>query len=167
MLECAPFARALSGVDLRGPAADWWQNAAGRYARSSRPAVGAVLAFRRTSRLRDGHAAVVSRVMSERTILVTQANWVPHRVTQTCRFSEFRRPTTGRPFASGGRRADRWKPPLPDLGLHPARPPAVRDALEASMQEVLGSHRPSDPAIRLGRAGRGREGNVDCRTRNG
>jgi surface antigen len=71
-LECAPFARALSGVDLYGPAGDWWQKASGRYARSSRPAVGAVLAFRRTSRLPDGHAAVVSRVVSGRTIFVTR-----------------------------------------------------------------------------------------------
>jgi len=81
-LECAPFARALSGVNLKGPAADWWQEAAGRYNRSSTPEVGAVLTFRRTSRLPDGHAAVVTRLLSERKILVTQANWVHHRVTE-------------------------------------------------------------------------------------
>jgi surface antigen len=81
-LECAPFARALSGMNLQGPAADWWEEAAGRYSRASTPAVGAVLIFRRTSRLPEGHAAVVSRLVSEREILVTQANWVPHRVTE-------------------------------------------------------------------------------------
>ncbi len=81
-LECAPFARALSGVNLKGAAADWWQEASGRYTRSTTPAVGSVLAFRRTSRLPGGHAAVVTRLLSERKILVTQANWVHHRVTE-------------------------------------------------------------------------------------
>ena len=81
-LECAPFARALSGVRLYGPAGDWWWNAQGQYARSYTPEVGSVLIFAKTSRLRDGHASVVSRVISNRHILVTQANWVHHRVTQ-------------------------------------------------------------------------------------
>ena len=80
-LECAPFARALSGVRLSGPAADWWWKAEGRYARSYTPEVGSVLIFRRTNRLPDGHVSVVSRVLSRREILVTQANWVHHRVT--------------------------------------------------------------------------------------
>ena len=81
-LECAPFARALSGVQLYGSAGDWWYKAQGRYARSYTPEVGSVLVFSRTSRLHDGHAAVVSKVLNSREILVTQANWVHHRVTE-------------------------------------------------------------------------------------
>jgi len=81
-LECAPFARALSGVQLYGAAGDWWYKAQGRYARSYTPEVGSVLVFSRTDRLRDGHAAVVSKVLNSREILVTQANWVHHRVTE-------------------------------------------------------------------------------------
>ena len=81
-LECAPFARALSGVRLYGPAGDWWGKAAGQYARAYKPEVGGVLVFARTNRLHDGHVAVVSRVVSDRQILVTQANWVHGRVTQ-------------------------------------------------------------------------------------
>ena len=80
-LECAPFARALSGVRLWGPAADWWDLADGRYQRATQPEIGAVLVFRRSPRLREGHAAVVSQVISSREVLVTQANWVRHRVT--------------------------------------------------------------------------------------
>jgi surface antigen len=80
--ECAPFARALSSVQLYGQAADWWWEAQGRYVRTSRPAEGSVLVLRRTNRLPDGHVAVVSRVLSPREILVTQANWVRHRVTE-------------------------------------------------------------------------------------
>lgn len=79
--ECVPFARAVSGVQLRGNAADWWDKSEGRYARADRPAVGSVLVMRRSSRLRHGHVAVVSKVVSSRRILVTHANWVRHRVS--------------------------------------------------------------------------------------
>jgi surface antigen len=81
-VECAPFARALSGVRLSGEAADWWWQAEGRYGRSRLPEVGSVLVLQRSGRLPSGHVAVVSRVLSGREILVTQANWVHHRVTQ-------------------------------------------------------------------------------------
>jgi hypothetical protein len=63
-VECAPFARALSGVSLTGAAADWWSEAAGRYARAQTPAVGSVLVFRRSRRLPYGHVSVVSQVRS-------------------------------------------------------------------------------------------------------
>jgi hypothetical protein len=137
-LECAPFARALTGVDLRGPAADWWQKASGRYVRSSRPAVGAVLAFRRTSRLSDGHAAVVSSVVSDRTILVTQANWVAHRVTKDM-------PVMDVSPANDWSAVRVWWPPSGQMGsrhyptwgfILPDRPMS-RDGLEASMRETL------------------------------
>jgi hypothetical protein len=81
-LECAPFARALSGVRLTGAAADWWWQAEGRYSRSYTPRIGSVLVLARTGRLRSGHVSVVSRVISSREILVTQANWVRDRVTE-------------------------------------------------------------------------------------
>ena len=81
-LECAPFARERSGLQLYGAAADWWQQADGRYIRTRAPVVGSVLVFRRSSRLSNGHVAVVTRVLSERQILVTHANWVHHRVSK-------------------------------------------------------------------------------------
>lgn len=81
-LECVPFARALSGVRLSGAAADWWWQAEGRYTRAYQPQVGSVLVLSRTGRLRSGHVSVVSRVISSREILVTQANWVRDRVTE-------------------------------------------------------------------------------------
>ncbi|MBS0638732.1 MAG: CHAP domain-containing protein [Acetobacteraceae bacterium] len=81
-IECAPFARALTGVKLSGAAADWWPQAAGRYDRSRDPDVGSVLVFRRGGRLPSGHVAVVSEVVGPRQIRVTQANWVRHRITE-------------------------------------------------------------------------------------
>lgn len=79
--ECVPFARAVSGVQLHGNAADWWGRSEGRYARTARPAVGSVLVMERSPRLRHGHLAVVSKVVSSRRILVSHANWVRHRVS--------------------------------------------------------------------------------------
>lgn len=80
-LDCVPFARALSGVNLRGDASDWWWRADGRYNRGKVPEVGAVIVFAPTTGLSRGHVSVVSQVISAREILVAQANWVHHRVT--------------------------------------------------------------------------------------
>ena len=79
-LECAPFARQVSGIQLYGDAHTWWDQAAGQYGRGTTPVPGGVLVFRRTSRLNSGHVSVVSQVVSGREITVTQANWVHRRI---------------------------------------------------------------------------------------
>jgi hypothetical protein len=81
-IECAPFARALTGVQLTGDGDDWWQQAAGRYQLASSPKTGSILVLRSSGRLPYGHVAVVTRVLSGRQVLVSQANWVHHRVTE-------------------------------------------------------------------------------------
>ena len=73
--QCAPFARVVSGIQLRGNANTWWGQAAGRYLRGQAPRVGAVLAFEATRRMRVGHVAMVSAVVSAREVLLTHANW--------------------------------------------------------------------------------------------
>jgi surface antigen len=80
-MTCVPYARQISGLVLNGDAWQWWDAAAGRYAESQLPETGSVLVFRRTSRLPSGHLAVVSAIVSPRRIIVTQANWLPYRVT--------------------------------------------------------------------------------------
>ena len=80
VIECVPYARRLSGIQLHGDAASWWEAAAGRYARSQVPAPGAVLVFRATRRLPSGHVSVVAALGSPREILVDQANWVHSRI---------------------------------------------------------------------------------------
>lgn len=80
-MTCVPYARAVSGLPLRGDAWQWWRAAQGRYAEASTPVPGSVLVFRRTNRLPSGHLAVVSDVVSGRKVIVTQANWVPYRIT--------------------------------------------------------------------------------------
>jgi surface antigen len=81
-ISCVSFARELTGLQLRGDAADWWEAANGRYARSSHPEMGAILVFRRSRRLPSGHVAVVSRVLGARSVDVIQANWVPGELDQ-------------------------------------------------------------------------------------
>ena len=79
-LECVPYARAVSGITLYGDAADWWDQAEGRYPRSHAPRAGAVLVFKRSARLPYGHVSVVARLRGRREIAVSQANWVHHRI---------------------------------------------------------------------------------------
>ena len=81
-IECAPFARQVSGIQLYGDAAAWWDQADGRYDRGNDPVQGGVLVFRRSGRLPSGHVSVVARLVSPREIHVTQANWVHHRITR-------------------------------------------------------------------------------------
>lgn len=81
-LECAPFARAESGIQLYGDAYTWWDGARGRYPRSAEPSPGAVLVFRRSGRLPSGHVSVVAELAGDREIRVTQANWVHGRITR-------------------------------------------------------------------------------------
>ncbi|TKD52182.1 CHAP domain-containing protein [Sphingomonas baiyangensis] len=73
--ECVPFARMVSGIQIWGDAWTWWQQASGKYERGSQPRVGAVLVFQKTGQLRLGHVAVVSRIIEDRVVMVTHANW--------------------------------------------------------------------------------------------
>ncbi|MDJ0387611.1 CHAP domain-containing protein [Roseomonas sp. E05] len=74
-VSCVPYARARSGVDLRGDAWEWWDAAAGLYERGHTPRPGSVLVLARSGRLREGHLSVVTRVLSAREIRVDHANW--------------------------------------------------------------------------------------------
>lgn len=73
--ECVPFARLASGIQIYGDAWTWWGAAEDKYRRGTVPSIGAVLVFRQSSRLRLGHVAVVSRVLTPRVVMVTHANW--------------------------------------------------------------------------------------------
>jgi len=73
--QCVTFARSASGIQIRGNANTWWGQAAGRYERGHTPKVGAVLSFEPTHRMRVGHVAMVSRIVSDREVLLTHANW--------------------------------------------------------------------------------------------
>ena len=73
--QCVPFARMISGIQIFGDAWTWWQQAAGKYAQGFTPKTGAVLVFMPHGVMNKGHVAVVSQVLTDRVIQVTQANW--------------------------------------------------------------------------------------------
>ena len=73
--QCVPFARLLSGIQIYGDARTWWGQASGKYETGRTPRTGAVLTFVPTSRMQLGHVAVVSRLVTDRVIQITHANW--------------------------------------------------------------------------------------------
>ena len=76
-LQCVPFAREVSGIQIYGDAHSWWDQAAGRYQRGNRPQVGAVMAFQPHRNMTLGHVAAVSKVIDGRTVLISHSNWSP------------------------------------------------------------------------------------------
>ena len=76
-LQCAPYAREVSGIQLYGDAYTWWDQAQGRYSTGHAPRAGAVMAFRAQNNMPLGHVATVSRVLDSRRVLLDHANWSP------------------------------------------------------------------------------------------
>ena len=76
-LQCVPYARSVSGIQLYGDAHTWWQQAEGHYARGFTPRVGAVMSFHPHGKMVLGHVATVSRVLNGRMVLLRHANWSP------------------------------------------------------------------------------------------
>ena len=77
-LFCVEYARARSGLAVFGDAKFWWARAKNLYARMTRPMENAVMVFSGTARLKKGHVAVVTDIVSKREIRVDQANWQNH-----------------------------------------------------------------------------------------
>lgn len=75
-LQCVPFAREASGIQIFGDANTWWAQADGRYPRSHSPAPGSVLVMRGYRDASRGHIAFVSAMAGPRIILVDHANWL-------------------------------------------------------------------------------------------
>lgn len=75
-LQCVPFARRASGIQIFGDANTWWRQAGGRYPRSGSPAPGAVLVTQGYNDSTRGHVAVVTEIVSRRIVRVDQANWL-------------------------------------------------------------------------------------------
>jgi hypothetical protein len=75
-LFCVEYARAVSGLAIFGDAKTWWTKAKTLYARTARPLEQAVMVFSGSARLKSGHVAVVTNIVSPREIRVEQANWM-------------------------------------------------------------------------------------------
>ena len=75
---CVEYARARSGLAVFGDAKFWWARAKNLYARAATPVENAVMVFSGSARLKKGHVAVVTNIVSKREIRVDQANWQNH-----------------------------------------------------------------------------------------
>jgi len=75
-LQCVPFARRESGIEIYGNANTWWRQAQERYETARAPQEGAVLVLEGYNTTRRGHVAVVREVVSPRLIIVDHANWL-------------------------------------------------------------------------------------------
>ncbi len=78
---CVPYARDLSGIQIRGNAKDWWGKARNSFGRGNEPVVGAVMSFRATGGMPLGHVAVVSDIVTEREVIINHANWHRNKVS--------------------------------------------------------------------------------------
>lgn len=76
-LQCVPYARQVSGIQIYGDAWTWWDQAQGHYKRGTRPRIGAVMAFQPHGNMKLGHVAAVSRIVDSRTVLLRHSNWSP------------------------------------------------------------------------------------------
>jgi hypothetical protein len=74
-LFCVEYARMRSGLAVFGDAKHWWTRAKDLYARLPHPVEEAVMVFSGSKRLKRGHVAVVTQIVSPRQIIVDQANW--------------------------------------------------------------------------------------------
>lgn len=109
--QCVPYARQMSGIEIYGNAHTWWGQAAGKYERGETPQVGAVLALKSHGKMRLGHVAMVSKIVSEREILLTHANWSRGgRVERDVRAIDVS-------DAGDWSRVKVWYGPMGDLGL--------------------------------------------------
>jgi hypothetical protein len=75
-LECVPYARTRSGVQLFGNAGNWWVNAEGHYDRGRTPLLGSVMVLTGYAGPGRGHLGVVSELVSAREIRIDHANWL-------------------------------------------------------------------------------------------
>jgi surface antigen len=73
--QCVPFARLMSGIQIFGDAWTWWRQASDSFRTSRAPETGSVLVFEPHGRMRLGHVAVVSEVLTDRVIHISHANW--------------------------------------------------------------------------------------------
>lgn len=76
-LQCVQFARQFTGIQIFGDAWTWWEKANDKYEEGQAPKPGAVLVFKPQGKMRVGHVAVVSQIVTDRYIQITHANWSP------------------------------------------------------------------------------------------
>lgn len=75
-LQCVPFARRETGLEIYGDANTWWGQAKDEFERQAEPVEGGVLVLRGYAGAARGHVAVIREVVSDRMVVVDHANWL-------------------------------------------------------------------------------------------
>ncbi|HXC56995.1 MAG TPA: CHAP domain-containing protein [Rhizomicrobium sp.] len=75
-LQCVPYARDHSGINIHGDAYTWWDKAAGVYYRGATPILASVMVLNGYAGKHRAHVAVVRRLVSPREIRIDHANWL-------------------------------------------------------------------------------------------
>lgn len=76
LLQCVPYAREQSGVQIYGDAYTWWDQSQGRYAHSTMPSQGSVMVLYNYAGPARAHVAVVKQIVNPREIRIDHANWL-------------------------------------------------------------------------------------------
>jgi len=74
--NCVAYVRERTAFAIKGDAGQWWDHAEGYYDRAPAPAANAVMVFAATRSMRKGHVALVTKLVSDRQIVVDHANWM-------------------------------------------------------------------------------------------
>jgi surface antigen len=82
-IQCVPYARDASGINIYGDAHTWWNQAQGQYSQGRTPEPGAVMVLAQTRKMRHGHVAVVKEIIDSRHIAVEHSNWGYNRRTRS------------------------------------------------------------------------------------
>ncbi|HZH28859.1 MAG TPA: CHAP domain-containing protein [Azospirillaceae bacterium] len=134
-LACVFWARQLTDLAIQGDAWQWWDGAAGRYERTSQPAVGSVLVFQQAREMRRGHVSTVSRLVDSRTVEVDHSWLKDNKLYRGMRVVDVS-------ARNDWTRVRVWHPGINDLGttvyatygfVHPDRP--RRDLLQVAVRE--------------------------------
>jgi hypothetical protein len=74
--NCVAYMRERTAFVIKGDAGQWWDHAEGYYDRAPTPAANAVMVFAATRSMKRGHVALVTKLVSDRQIVVDHANWM-------------------------------------------------------------------------------------------
>ncbi len=74
-LQCVPYARVHSGINIYGDAYTWWDKSEGQYEHSQEPLLGSVMMLTGYAGPNRAHLAVVRAMVSQREIRIDHANW--------------------------------------------------------------------------------------------
>lgn len=108
-ISCVPYARQISGIQLKGDAWRWWEAAQGVYKRGNKPEVGAIVVMSKKKGLERGHLAVVTAIVSDRILQIDHANWKHGEIHRGSFIMDVSK-------ANDWSKVRVWYPPIADFG---------------------------------------------------